>query len=184
MTDEAQAGQAVDTSVTDAGAENVQDPVVTQEEPTNDLLAGKYKSVEDLVTGYKHLETKLGERPQGLIAPGDDASEEDKAAYVAKLREINGVPESVEAYGIKAPEGYDEARFNGFLEFAHENGMTPDQVNKFMELSEQERAAQAEAKQDEEAGWVDDAKMTWGDKFKANESLVNRFVNSISPQRS
>lgn len=176
MTNEAQS-ENLDTSVTDvdAGSE------VAQEQADNGLLAGKFKGVDDLVKGYKHLESKLGERPQGLMVPGEDASDEDKAAYAAELRKLTGVPESVEAYGIKAPDGYNEDQFNGFLAFAHENGMTAAQVTKFMELSNQERAAAAAAKQDEEAGWVDDAKMTWGDKFKANENLVTRFVKSISP---
>lgn len=180
MSDEAQAPEVLDTSVTDTGTADVQEPVATQEEPTNGLLAGKYKSVEELASAYKNLETKLGERPQ-LKVPGEDATEEERQAYTAELRKLNGVPESVDKYGVKAPDGFDEGQFNGFLNFAHENGMTPTQVEAFLALSKDERAAQSARKQDEEQGWQDEAKMEWGDKFKANESLVNRFVASISP---
>jgi len=180
MSDEAQAQEVLDTSVTDTGAADVQEPVATQEETTNDLLAGKYKSVEELATAYKNLETKLGERPQ-LKVPGEDATEEERQAYTAELRKLNGVPDSVDKYGVKAPDGFDEEQFNGFLNFAHENGMTPAQVEAFLSLSNDERAAQSARRQDEEAGWVDEAKMAWGDKFKVNENLVTRFVKSISP---
>lgn len=47
-----------------------------QEESSGDLLAGKYKSVEDLEKAYKELQSKLGQPREETSDEGDEADEE------------------------------------------------------------------------------------------------------------
>lgn len=58
-----------------------------------------YATAADMVKAMRGLEAKVGAK---LQPPGDDASDEDKAAWAKAI----GVGDNEEAYGFEAPEGW------------------------------------------------------------------------------
>ena len=75
---------------------------------------------QDLAKSYVELQRKLG------VWPGDDASEEEKQAYFAKI----GRPDSPDAYELDAgilPEGIGDRDklIADFKKSAHEAGVSP-----------------------------------------------------------
>ncbi|NYT42317.1 hypothetical protein HZY97_16210 [Sphingomonas sp. R-74633] len=85
-----------------------------------DWMTGKgFTDPAAMVQGYRALETKLGER-KGIEIPGDDATDEAKAAYRAAI----GVPDSAEGYAVNIPEGWeaDMAILGPLSQDAHEIG--------------------------------------------------------------
>lgn len=109
---------------------SVETPVTTTAEPQTEgekLLAGKYKSAEELEKAYKNLETKIGSK--GITVPGDDATDEERAAYYKAI----GKPETADAYEIAVPEGMqaDAGLMTWYKETAHKYNMTKSQAESF-----------------------------------------------------
>tara|TARA_A100000172_G_scaffold49791_1_gene31203 strand:- start:1092 stop:1847 length:756 start_codon:yes stop_codon:yes gene_type:complete len=126
MAEEAQAADVAEEQEAAPAPESAPEPV------GESLLAGKYKDVASLETGYKELQAKLGERPE---------VERDKLidAYKAELRK--GVPEKPGDYVYTPPEGVipeganfefktDDPTFTAWQEWSHEIGLTPEQFNQ------------------------------------------------------
>ncbi len=65
----------------------------------------RFKSPTDVAKSYMELEAKLSQRPSLMTALPEDA----KPEQVAEYRKAKGVPAeaTLEAYGVKAPDGYD-----------------------------------------------------------------------------
>lgn len=139
------------------------------------------KSKGDLEQSKTDLEGKLA---QAIQIPGEDASDEDRAAFLAKL----GRPENPEGYELKRPdlpEGfkYNEDRENAFRKFAHDSGLTQAQAsaihswfNEQMLKSYQDFASISEShlKEAEET-----LKKEWGDKFSENVEIAKRTAKTL-----
>lgn len=67
------------------------------------------KPTTEMFKQMKNLQTKLGERPSGIIKPGPEATEEQKQAYNKQM----GVPDSAEGYEIKPITWSDEEKEAG-----------------------------------------------------------------------
>lgn len=129
-------------------------------------LSSVFKDYADLTVKSKDL----------LAIPGEDATDEDRAAFYAKL----GRPEAAEQYELKTPEGlqeglHDEAVENAFKQLAFESGLSGDQASKLhgwywnLVKSGQEQSQQATEKA------IDSLKDEWkGDAFKENTELAVR----------
>ena len=106
------------------------------------------KSGVGLEKGLRHLQKLASSK--GFERPADDAPDDAKEAFTAKLRELNGVPESPDKYEFKMPEGYempDEVK-GKIAEFAHTNGINAETVNKFIPFQmELEKAGQLQSQQ-------------------------------------
>tara|TARA_R100000655_G_scaffold782_6_gene3265 strand:+ start:952 stop:1707 length:756 start_codon:yes stop_codon:yes gene_type:complete len=126
MAEEAQAADVAEEQEAAPAPEGAPEPV------GESLLAGKYKDVASLETGYKELQAKLGERPE---------VERDKLidAYEAERRKA--VPEKPVDYVYKPPEGLvpegsefsfktDDPTFTAWQEWSHKIGLTPEQFNE------------------------------------------------------
>jgi|GEM_PF-844149 len=96
----------------------------------DEKLAEKFTSIGALAKSYRNLEQMLA-RQDRVAVPAEGASEEEVAAFYAKL----GRPESPDGYELPVPEELKE--FEGlrseeevaaFRKAAHEAGLTPKQV--------------------------------------------------------
>lgn len=151
------------------------------------------KEVKDLASGYVDLATKYdeagkkiegyeGKLKEALFVPGDDATDEVRSAFYAKL----GRPESPDKYGIKRPDAwpenlpYDENMEKGFREFAHKMGL-PDKSTRLIYewyTGNFVKAAKAEMESRQKALTEGASTMQkeWGDKFDENSKVTQRAV--------
>lgn len=104
-----------------------------QATPSTDtsLYAGKYKSVDDLVSGYKNLEQQLGKRQSGVQLPNENSTPDEVNNFWKQL----GKPEAADKYEINLPEGIDgdEGLINSFKEFAYENNIPSSLAQKLVD---------------------------------------------------
>lgn len=125
----------------------------------------KFTSPTALIKSYASLEKMLGNQNKVAI-PGENATPEEVSAF----RKAIGVPDKVDAYELKAPEGYkatlDEAALGEFKKAALEVGMTPKQLEKMAGLYFQtEQAAMEKFTQQIEtarAAAAEGLKKEWG----------------------
>lgn len=125
-------------------------------------LLGRFGDLKTLVKAFKDNMSTARAKTEGLVkVPGQDATPEDRAAYLKAI----GVPDDPKGYDIKAPEklpegvAWDQGLSEKFAGVAHEIGLTPAQVAKLQEwqvgsVGEQvqsTRAAAAQALEQERA---------------------------------
>lgn len=189
-------GQVTLTEANDAGGQvnpyaNLINPDGTFKEGwVNDLTddrfseyratAANYKDLPSLLKGLKESKSAAMQRLDGMVkVPGEGATEEDIAAFRKGL----GVPESPDGYEIKIdglPEGIelDEGLASEFKKLAHENNLTPAQVNRLAAFQVQTEARMREAQQAEQEAYLSEQRKTleseWGNDFQKNMSLAQR----------
>lgn len=100
--------------------------------------ADHFKKYGDPIHALQHtlnLQQLLGKKSEAVTIPAADAPKEEWAPLLKKL----GVPDSPEGYNLKVPDDLphgikvDEAEIKQFAGFAHEIGLTPQQVAKLQE---------------------------------------------------
>jgi hypothetical protein len=153
-----------------------------------------YQTVEDLAKA--HVETLgktwtdgLPEDLKGNEVLTQFKTVEDLAkAHVEALGKLPAVPEKPEAYEIAPIEGVpvDEAFVGQVKTWAHEAGMSQDQLAKFTgKYMEAQKAflaqAQAQADADFEASQTA-LKKEWGGQYDANLAKANRVMRLVSEQ--
>lgn len=149
-------------------------------------VADRYSSPADLAKAHRELRQQLSTR---VAVPGENASEEDKAAF----RKALGVPEKVEDYGDVLPENLpdelkpDEAgteRLNAFVAKMHEASFTPAQVkaavSTYFEMVQQDmdamRAADKRFAEESEAA----LRREWpGEEFERNKAFASRAAQEF-----
>lgn len=95
----------------------------------------KYSDPLQALQHTLNLQQILGKKAEAVVIPGADASKEEWAPVLKRL----GVPDSPEGYGLKVPDELpdgvtvDEAELNEFARYAHDIGLTPQQVAKLQE---------------------------------------------------
>ncbi len=146
----------------------------------------EFDSPAKLAKSYIELQKKMGANP--LVAPGENASDEDKAAFQARLYDLGGRPESPDKYSYEPPKevidsGLDMDLFKGRMNQLHEAGLNDSQLNTVMKIFE------------EESGWVGDqltevlhqqqkdlsafAAEQWGDDAQGNIELSGRAIEKF-----
>ena len=165
---------------------------------------GKATSPEDAVAKLAHAAKLVG---TSIRIPGEDASEDDKAAFYKKLAEVPGVaqlplnddeegmskllaklgaPDTPEGY--KAPElegfSWDETSFNNLRKYAKDAGMTTAQFNKFAKqlAQEQQTAGQEAATAAEESRKA--LRLDWGDTLEDREALIRGWMDKSEAPES
>lgn len=126
------------------------------ETPQNEeLLAGKFKTVDDLVASYKALESKLGQRPGDEPAPQDTPEEPEQKPEDNKDKPSDDVDPygpvvsgALEQAGLSAQEVSDHFYQNGSLTDEHyaaleKAGFTRDIVDIYL-AGVQTKAMEAE----------------------------------------
>lgn len=153
---------------------------------------GKYpefKTPDDALKGYDGLVKKLGTNP--LVVPGEKATDAERQAFQKRINEINGVPDSVDKYDIKVPEGIPEGfirekSFHAVKEAFLENGVGTKQAEaitqKYLEAQVEEyNTILAEVQQEKEQA-VSTLKDAWGDKFEQNVATAKTFWEKYAPK--
>lgn len=141
---------------------------------------GKYKSQGEAIKALVHAQRKLGERPQGLVPPGENATDEERSAFQAEVRRLSGVPEKPEDYGIEV-EGMDEDALGGFLKFAHDSGMNKAQAEALISRAQEEHKAQVEAAERHAHEQMSTLEKEWGQDFKPNMERATQALKVIDP---
>jgi len=102
----------------------------------DEKLAEKFTSIGALAKSYRNLEQMLA-RQDRVAVPAEGASEEEVAAFYAKL----GRPESPDAYELPVPEELkafealrSEEEVKAFQKVAHEAGLTPRQAQAVAQM--------------------------------------------------
>tara|TARA_Y100000114_G_scaffold89229_1_gene82752 strand:+ start:802 stop:1533 length:732 start_codon:yes stop_codon:yes gene_type:complete len=121
--------------------------------------------------------------PEGYFkVPGDDATDDDRAAYRAAI----GVPETAEGYleGLDLPEGYTPPAYLAEAALAADipvsalqSILKADAENTAIYMAELEAAAKKE-QQDTAAA----LKKEWGKDAAQNITLANRVVQKYAPE--
>lgn len=95
----------------------------------------QFRSVADLARSYLHQERALGRKAIGLVPPGDDATDEERAAFEREWRAALKVPDAPEGYGLRLPEGVapDGRALPWFGKAAHGVGLTPAQAQGLLD---------------------------------------------------
>jgi hypothetical protein len=96
--------------------------------PYKDTFA-KYETVDQLLAGFGHTTSLNGKK--GLVPLPKDAPPEVKAEWHARQKEINGVPDKPEGYGIKKPgdlpdELWDGKYVEGVQSIFHKHNIPPE----------------------------------------------------------
>ena len=155
-------------------------------------LTGDLKENEKL-TGFATIgdlaEAML--KSDGTVAvtkPGDDASDEDVAAY----REAAGIPANPDGYEIAKPQLPEGMEFNQGLEdhfrrVFHDNDVSNDLAGKlndeFNKIQISQHNAIIEHSKAEMAKCETALREKWGNDFEANDQLGRRaFVQFASPE--
>lgn len=153
-----------------------------------------WKSGDEMVSAYK----AQAESMKGLVRiPGEDASDDDKAAY----RKALGVPDNADGYEFQVPkdmpEGltYDNDLAAKFKAKSHELGLTPDQAQGLHDMQMEhmtgslegyqkqmaDQAAEREAEVSAKADAAHEALIKdWGkegsESYNKNLALANRAL--------
>lgn len=94
----------------------------------------KYQSAEEAHRALVEAQKLIGKKADPLAPPAEDAPQEEKDAFSAKLRELRGVPAEdkvADAYAVEvpedAPEGYalSPELLGAFQGLAHKAGLAP-----------------------------------------------------------
>jgi hypothetical protein len=143
-------------------------------------FASRFKSGVEFEKGLANL-NKLGSS-KGFERPGEDAPQDQKDAFSAKMRELNGVPEDAKGYEFEMPEGYSlpEENANAIAEFAHERGIAPDTVNAFLPFQvELQKAAEKQALEQHI-----ESQMKVGDEYFGGEGGFDREAPALAEYAS
>ena len=104
-----------DSVTMDMNQTNVQEPATSNQEPAEgELIAGKYKTQEELVAAYKELEKKLGEQPAAADAISEPATEPNAASEPA----VNEPDFDISKYEYKelADRGFTKEIVDNYIE--------------------------------------------------------------------
>jgi hypothetical protein len=142
-------------------------------------ILGQFKDIDGALKTLVSQQKMLGKKADAVFVPDEKATPEEKAAFLKKL----GVPESPEAYQLRPkdlPAGYewDDNVAKEFNTLAHQNGITPKQMDALMGRyaayeSQKAEAAASQQKAEMEAGRKALAE-AWGDKFDVELSVARR----------
>ena len=150
------------------------------EDLRDNATLGKFKDVGDLGASYIKMQEMLGSRDK---IPTENSTEEEVGAFYNKL----GRPATPEEYSIEMPadSGYDEQLYQGFLQQAHQSGLTnkqaQDAINFYSQLNENAQinveTTMQQAKVDAETA----LKKEWGAKdYQRNLALSRRAFNRFA----
>lgn len=147
------------------------------DELKNHDLVKDYSKPGDAIQAFVDLH---GKSASMVSIPGDNATDEDKAAFFNKL----GRPESADAYTLDKPEGLREGLYNEDVETAyrakaHEIGLPDSQANQLYAWYYDTVKSGDEQQVAKEKQTLDDTvtklKNEWpGDAFKVNTELAHR----------
>lgn len=167
-------------------------PVIAGEEFKDTKLFDQIKNLNNLVKTYAHTQKAYDTKMDGVIKPPkEDASDEEKAQFRAKLHRILGTPEKPDDYEFPRPgdmpEGavYDEEAEKTFRGLFHKHGLTSEAVKEIVDAHNQIIKARLEGqiKAANEKFETDSTalKNDWkGDNLVANARIAYNALNQFA----
>jgi len=149
----------------------------------------KYQNREDFFKGVENLSKLAGQKtPQGLVALGEDATDEQRAAFNAQLRELSGIPGSVDEYraAIQMPDIEDGALLPQFIELGHKAGIAPGAlqtvINGLNDLVAADSEAAATARTEAAKKEMALLEKEWGPDFDFKKNVAERMASEFSEE--
>jgi len=138
--------------------------------------------IQSLAKSYVHGQKMIGR--DKIIIPDKFATEEDWGKVFQKL----GVPESVDKYDFKVPEGMDDDFVKGFKELAVKNGILPRQADKLFEFYNSHvdkviSTNESENKRIFEES-VNGLKKEWGQGYERKLQAASGLFNQVADEDS
>ena len=153
---------------------------VVPEEYRGEKCLDLFNDFNGLVKTTIHGQKSFGK--DKVVIPGENASQEDIDAF----RKAVGVPETVDDYDFKVPEGWNADAVNGLKALAHENAFSDKQFNAIRDFIvnhvEASETARAEAEQNAIAEAEKELKTKWGDAYDERLHLANRVINDTTQE--
>ncbi|NDV19223.1 hypothetical protein GO013_07295 [Pseudodesulfovibrio sp. JC047] len=125
----------------------------------------KYENPNEAIKALVHAQKQLGKQAHGLVPLGEDASDEDKAAFKSQLRELAGMPESLEDYnsGLNMHDFGEDSLIPKMAEIMFETGAPPQGMQAVLDLVDETRTANMEAR-----------KAAYDEAFQASEAALKK----------
>lgn len=142
----------------------------------------KYGNIEDAMRGLVNAQELIGKKEivQGIVPPGEDATDEQKAAFRKEINAIIGVPKDAGEYtlgGEKLPEDMSE-----FAQAAHELNMSNEQFEGVTRvLTELDRRAEEQftaQRVEHEKANLDALRGAWGGEYDQNMAVANKALEA------
>ena len=136
-------------------------------------MVQKYPSQKDYWVGMENaLEMARGKALEPLH---EGSTDKEKEFFTKTIRNANGVPETAEGYGLKAPEeipegmAFDEGMLTKFGELSHKHNLSPDAVNELMAFDMERQQAILEGSQttveEYQTQQIQELKAEYGDNY-------------------
>lgn len=146
-----------------------------------------WKGPADAVKSYDELFRFVGadKAGRGLVLPGDKATPEEIAAFRAKAASVaGGIPDTVDGYEIKLPDGFPDPEFGkvaGELMLKHRipKGDAQGLMADFVAQVAQGEQARAAAEQAEFVKQESALKSEWGVEFEKNVEIAKRGMKRL-----
>lgn len=165
-------------------SEGWQDRFSDNETVTSSKALENVKDFDDLVTQFASSQTLIGKKPEGLVVPGEDASDEGRRAFFTQL----GCPESADGYEMGRPEGipedmYDtnmEQKFRGlFHERGVDKGTAEYLYGKYNEMQAANIAEIDRLDQKQLDDTTAELKKNWGGDYQGNFEVAKRAYERL-----
>lgn len=143
---------------------------------------GRFASPADLFKSYRELEAKMSSGQVKAVLPKDAAPED-----VARWRTDNGIPEKIEGYYDKLPQGAlatdeDKAMAGPVLEAMHARHASPEVVSAMLEgwatVRDNIVAERAEADATAKAATEDELRGEWGADYRRNINVIKGWLDT------
>lgn len=144
----------------------------------------QFSTIGELGKAYLDLQ---GKSERAVEVPGEDATEEQWAAYREKMG-IPDKPDNYEFEEVELPNGSSEETEmdQWFRKVAHENGFTQKQANEFRKAWVQQNIEQMKAQQEQFDKAREDAEAKlreeYGERFDETIKLAHEGVKQRSPE--
>lgn len=144
------------------------------EEHKGAIEAKGWKQPGDVLKAYGELESKLGDPDSLLRIPGENASDEDRAAFNKRL----GVPDAPDGYEFKRPEDvpYNDDMAAWFRETGHKLAIPADKLSSlhdayFEGIIKPHLANQAEQRKADEKALEQELATEWPDEQTRGKNI-------------
>ena len=153
------------------------------ENKTNPKLK-EFKTIDELANRFMTLSEEYEKAKSGIKVPGEDATEEEKKAFLKAL----GVPSDVKEYkkvDSELPKGIElrEEQFEALKEYALKAGMTQKQFESvqkwYADAAKKEYEETAKRISEEKEKTEAHFKNIWGDQYDANVKLMQRGIKAL-----
>lgn len=142
--------------------------------------SGKYQDLPSTVKSLLEMEKYQG---QSVKLPGENATPEEMRKFFTKM----GVPETIEGYEVKAPEGIElgereQGLVDRFKQVAFEKGIPPKQfqsmVDSYFQMEAEDMKAWNENNDKAIETCVAELRKEWGPDFEKNTDMMLKAVEA------